>query len=136
MSYGVSAALQQAIYQRLAADTALSTLVSGAIYDAVPAGIITGTYVSLGPEDVRERSDKTGHGALHEVTISVVTDAAGFQAAKEVAAAVSDALVDASLTLTRGSLVYLNFHRARARRVEDADVRRIDLIFRARVEDN
>lgn len=136
MSYGVSAALQQAIYQHLAADTALSTLVSGAIYDAVPAGIITGTYVSLGPEDVRERSDKTGHGALHEVTISVVTDAAGFQAAKEVAAAVSDALVDASLTLTRGSLVYLNFHRARARRVEDADVRRIDLIFRARVEDN
>lgn len=136
MSYGVSAALQQAIYQRLAADVTLSALVSGAIYDAVPAGIITGTYVSLGPEDVRERSDKSGHGALHEVTISVVTDAAGFQAAKEVAAAVSDALVDASLTLARGSLVYLNFHRARARRVEDADIRRIDLIFRARVEDN
>ena len=136
MSYGVSAALQQAIYQRLAADTALSTLVSGAIYDAVPAGIITGTYVSLGPEDVRERSDMTGQGALHEVTISVVTDAAGFQAAKEVAAAVSDTLVDASLILGRGRLVYLNFHRARARRVEDADVRRIDLIFRTRVEDN
>ncbi|MCK0143404.1 DUF3168 domain-containing protein [Aliiroseovarius sp. F20344] len=136
MSYGVSASLQQAIYQRLTADVTLSTLVSGAIYDAVPAGIITGTYVSLGPEDVRERSDKTGHGALHEVTVSVVTDAAGFQAAKEVAAAVSDSLVDASLVLARGSLVYLNFHRARARRVEDADVRRIDLIFRARVEDN
>jgi hypothetical protein len=136
MSYGVSASLQQAIFQHLVADTALDALVSGAIYDAVPAGIITGTYVSLGPEDVRERSDKTGHGALHEVTISVVTDAAGFQAAKEVAAAVSDALVDASLPLTRGSLVYLNFHRARARRVEDADIRRIDLIFRARVEDN
>jgi hypothetical protein len=136
MSYGVSAALQQAIYQRLAADSTLSSLVPGAIYDAVPAGIITGTYVSLGPEDVRERSDMTGQGALHEVTISVVTDAAGFQAAKEVAAAVSDTLVDASLILARGRLVYLNFHRARARRVEDADVRRVDLIFRARVEDN
>lgn len=136
MSYGVSAALQQAIYQRLTADTTLSTLVSGAIYDAVPAGIITGTYVSLGPEDVRERSDMTGHGALHEVTVSVATDAAGFQGAKEVAAAVSDALVDATLILARGTLVSLNFHRARARRVEDADVRRIDLTFRARVEDN
>lgn len=136
MSYGVSAALQQAIYQHLVADTTLSALVSGAIYDAVPAGIITGTYVSLGPEDVRERSDMTGQGALHAITISVVTDAAGFQAAKEVAAAVSDTLADASLTLTRGRLVYLNFHRARARRVEDADVRRIDLIFRARIEDN
>ncbi|WP_432449811.1 DUF3168 domain-containing protein [Aliiroseovarius marinus] len=136
MSYGVSAALQQAVYQRLTADTTLATLVSGAIYDAVPAGIITGTYVSLGPEDVREKSDMTGHGALHEITVSVVTDAAGFQGAKEVAAAVSDALVDATLILARGTLVYLNFHRARARRVEDADVRRIDLTFRARVDDN
>ncbi|UWQ15579.1 DUF3168 domain-containing protein [Aliiroseovarius sp. M344] len=136
MSYGVSAALQQAVYQHLTADTALSTLVTGAIYDAVPAGIITGTYVSLGPEDVRERSDMTGHGAVHEITVSVVTDAAGFQAAKGVAAAVSDALVDAALVLARGTLVYMNFHRARARRVEDADVRRIDLFFRARVQDD
>ncbi|GHE86407.1 hypothetical protein GCM10016455_02510 [Aliiroseovarius zhejiangensis] len=136
MSYGVSAALQQAVYQRLTGDVALSTLVAGAIYDAVPAGIITGTYVSLGPEDVRERSDMTGHGALHEITVSVVTDEAGFQSAKQVAAAVSDALVDATLALARGQLVYLNFHRARARRVEDADVRRIDLFFRARVQDD
>lgn len=135
MSYAVSAALQQAVYQRLTADATLSSLVSGAIYDAVPAGIITGTYVSLGPEDVRERSDMTGHGALHELTVSVVTDEAGFQSAKDVAAAVSDALVDATMTLARGQLVYLNFHRARARRVEDADVRRIDLFFRARVQD-
>ncbi len=136
MSYAVSAALQQAVYQRLTADATLSSLVSGAIYDAVPAGIITGTYVSLGPEDVRERSDMTGHGALHELTVSVVTDEAGFQSAKDVAAAVSDALVDATMTLARGQLVYLNFHRARARRVEDADVRRIDLFFRARVQDD
>ncbi|MCK8483829.1 DUF3168 domain-containing protein [Aliiroseovarius sp. S2029] len=136
MSYGVSAALQQAVYQRLTGDVALSTLVAGAIYDAVPAGIITGTYVSLGPEDVRERSDMTGHGAMHEITVSVVTDEAGFQSAKQVAAAVSDALVDASMTLARGQLVSLNFHRARARRVEDADVRRIDLFFRARVQDD
>ncbi|MCK0139026.1 DUF3168 domain-containing protein [Aliiroseovarius sp. F47248L] len=136
MSYGVSAALQQAVYQRLTGDVTLSTLVAGAIYDAVPAGIITGTYVSLGPEDVRERSDMTGYGALHDITVSVVTDEAGFQSAKDVAAAVSDALVDAALPLARGQLVYLNFHRARARRVEDADVRRIDLFFRARVQDD
>jgi hypothetical protein len=136
MSYGVSAALQQAVYQRLTADTTLDGLVSGAIYDSAPPGIVTGTYVSLGPEDVSERSDVTGHGALHEFTISVVTDAAGFQQAKDVAVAISDALVDATLVLARGALVYLNFHRARARRVEDADMRRIDLVFRARVQDN
>ncbi len=136
MSYGVSAALQQAVFQRLAADTTLDGLVSGAIYDSAPPGIVSGTYVSLGPEDVTEKSDKTGHGALHEIIVSVVTDAAGFQQAKEVAAAVSDALVDATLILARGTLVYLNFQRARARRVQDADVRRIDLVFHARVQDN
>lgn len=135
MSYGVAMALQQAVYQALQADPALTALVGSAIYDAVPPGIVSGTYVSLGPEDVREAGDKTGHGALHEITVSVVTDAAGFSAAKAVAMAVSDALVDAQLTLSRGTLVYLNFFRARARRVQDADVRRIDLKFRARVQD-
>jgi Protein of unknown function (DUF3168) len=136
MTYGVAVALQQAVYQALLADSTLNGLVGAAIYDAVPPGIVSGTYVSLGPEDVREASDKTGHGALHEITVSVVTDAAGFSAAKAVAMAVSDALVDATLPLTRGALVYLNFHRARARRVQDADVRRIDLKFRARVQDS
>ena len=78
MTYGVAVALQQAVFQRLQADTTLTGLVGAAIYDAVPPGIVSGTYVSLGPEDVREASDKTGHGALHEITVSVVTDAAGF----------------------------------------------------------
>ena len=136
MSYGVAAALQQAVYQRLQADATLTGLVGTAIYDAAPPGIVSGTYVSLGPENVQDKGDLTGHGALHEITVSVVTDAAGFLIAKQVAAAVSDALVDASLILARGSLVYLNFHRARARRVQDADMRRIDLTFRARVEDS
>ena len=136
MTYGVAAALQQAVYQILQADPELTALVGDAVYDAVPPGFVSGTYVSLGPEDVREASDKTGHGALHEITVSVVTDSAGFSAAKAVATAVSDALVDTTLALTRGTLVYLNFHRARARRVQDADMRRIDLKFRARVQDD
>ncbi len=136
MTYGVAAALQTAVYQHLQADPALTALVGGAVYDAVPPGLVAGTYVSLGPEEVREASDKTGHGALHEITVSVVTDAAGFSTAKAVATAVSDALVDAQLALSRGALVYLNFYRARARRVQDADMRRIDLVFRARVQDD
>ncbi len=135
MSYGVAAALQQAVFQRLQGDTALTALVGDAIYDSAPPGIVSGTYVSLGPETVQERGDGSGAGALHELVVSVVTDAAGFLTAKQAAAAVSDALAGASLTLARGSLVYLNFHRARARRVQEADMRRIDLIFRARVED-
>ncbi|TCP42331.1 DUF3168 domain-containing protein [Rhodovulum marinum] len=136
MSYGAAAALQAAIYQRLAGDAALAALVGGAIYDVVPAGELPATYVSLGPEDARDASDKTGEGALHYLTISVVTVEAGFAQAKAAAGAISDALVGAPLTLTRGTLVGLWFDRARARRVGAKDERRIDLRFAARVEDD
>lgn len=135
MSYGAAAALQAAIYQRLTADSVLDALVSGAIYDSIPPGNAPGTYVSIGPEDVRDASDQVGRGAFHEFVISVVTDQAGFQSAKAVAAAISDSLTGATLVLARGRLVGLWFLKARARRVEKADVRRIDLTFRARVED-
>jgi hypothetical protein len=57
MSYGVAAALQAAIYQRLTADSALDALISGAIYDAAPPGSPGGTYVSIGPETARDASD-------------------------------------------------------------------------------
>jgi hypothetical protein len=134
MSYAVSAALQAAVYQALQADPALEALVGEAIYDAVPPGTVTGTYVSLGPEDALDASDQTGSGATHDFVVSVITEEAGFQAAKEVAAAISDVLVDAPLVLSRGALVGLWFLKARARRVETGEARRIDLTFRARVE--
>ena len=134
MSYGAAAALQAAVYQRLAGDGALAALVGDAIYDAAPAGALPALYVSLGPEDVRDRSDKTGAGAQHRFTVSVISDAAGFHAAKQAAAAVSDALTGAGLTLARGRLVGLYFDRARARR-SGPGTRRIDLRFHARVDD-
>ena len=134
MSYAVAGALQAAVYQQLRADGALAALVGTAVYDAVPPGTQVGTYVSLGPEDVADASDKTGEGAVHDFVISVITDEAGFSTAKAVAAAVSDALAGAALSLSRGHLVGLWFLKAQARRVEKADTRRIDLTFRARVE--
>jgi len=135
MSYGVALALQIAVFQRLTAHAPLTTLVGSAIYDAPPTGILPAIYVALGPETARDRSDKTGRGAEHEFTISVVTEASGFATAKAAAAEVSDALVDAPLTLSRGHLVALNFFRAVAARIGTGDQRQIDLIFRARVED-
>ena len=135
MSYGASHALQSAIYDRLTNDATLTGLVGTAIYDALPAGTLPQTYVTLGPEEARAASDRGGNGAWHRVTISVVTDGAGFAAAKAVATAISDALIDAPLILTRGRLSALNFYRARARREGTADLRRIDLTFRARIDD-
>jgi Protein of unknown function (DUF3168) len=135
MSYGVAAALQAAVYQRLVANMALTALVGPAIYDALPSGILPALYVALGPEIARDMSDVTGRGAEHEFTISVVTDTAGFASAKTAAAAVSDALIDAPLALTRGTLIYLNFSRAVAARVGTGGVRQISLTFKARIED-
>ena len=135
MSYALSAPLQAAIYQHLRADAALGALVGAAIYDALPPGPVPALYVALGPERVRDASDGTAIGAWHDVTLSVVSDTAGFQSAKAAAGAVSDALEEASLTMARGRLVLLKFLRAEASR-ESAGVRRIDLIFRARVEDS
>ena len=135
MSYAVSSALQAAVFQKLSNDAALSALVGSNIFDALPSGAVPSLYVALGPEKASDASDQTGGGALHEFTISIVTESAGFAAAKETAGAVSDALVDADLILSRGSLVSLRFYKATAARVGTADTRRIGLIFRARVCD-
>jgi hypothetical protein len=130
MSYGAAAALQAAIYGRLTGAVALTGV---QVLDAVPSGGGTGTFVLIGPEEVIDQSDKTGGGAEHRLTVAVISDAAGFQAAKVVAVAVSDALVDAPLTLARGHLVGLRFLRAKAVRLDNGLTRRIDLSFRARV---
>lgn len=135
MSYAVSPALQQAVYAHLSNDAGVTTLVGNDIYDAMPAGTPPATYVMLGAEDVRDRSDGTGPGAVHLLTISVITDTSGYYAAKQVSAAICDALHNADLTLSRGHLVDLMFSRAKARLEGSGDMRRIDLTFRARVDD-
>lgn len=131
MSYGVAAALQQAVFQRLSGLPALAGI---AVVDAVSKGT-AGTFVLIGAEEVRDRSDMTGRGAEHRFAVSVVSDAAGFQTAKAMAVAVSDALVDAPMVLGRGRLVGLRFLKAVARRLDEGRVRRVDLTFRARVEE-
>ncbi len=136
MSYGPASALQAAVYQLLAADAGLAALVGSAIHDEMPPGPVVGTFVTLGEGEVRDLSDKTGGIAEHRLSISVLSDAEGFAEAQAAATAVSDALVDATPALSRGRVVVLNFLRARARRVRAGQLRRIDLTFRAIVQDD
>ena len=136
MSYAVSSALQSAVFGAMSNDATLSGLVSGAIYDAIPSGTLPTLYVSLGAETVQERNDISGLGAEHLLTISVVTEVPGFAAAKEVAGTICDLLHEAPLGLTRGRLVSIKFTRAKAAKIENGSGRQIDLIFRARVEDD
>lgn len=136
MSYGTAGALQAAVYQLLAADAGVTALVGTAIHDEMPPGPVSGTYISLGEAETRDMSDKTGGIAEHRLGISVISDAEGFAEAQAAAAAVTDALVDAAPTLARGRIVSLGFLKARARRVRASQLRRIDLTFRAIVEDD
>ncbi len=131
MSYAAAAALQSAIFARLAGYPALAGV---SILDQVPPGTTPASFVLIGPEVAVDQSDKSGGGAEHRFDISVVSDAAGFLSAKTIAAAVSGALVNANLTLSTGRLVSLFFQRAVARRLKEGETRRIDLTFRARVE--
>lgn len=131
MSYSAAAALQAAVYQQL---TTFPALAGVAIVDAIPSGTSLGSFVLIGPEVVTDQSDKSGAGAEHRFDVSVISDATGFLSAKTIAAGVSDALVGAALSLTTGTLVSLHFQRAVARRIDQGDVRRIDLSFRARIE--
>ena len=134
MSYAASADLQKSVYDALVGDPTLQTLVSSAIYDALPPGQVPGLYITLGQEIVKDASDTTGTGTVHDLALSVITDSAGFQQAKEVAAAVSDVLDAAALDLTRGCLVSMRFVRAVAKRDPNGRTRRITMTFRARIE--
>ena len=135
MTYALAPALQGAIFQHLSADPALQAALNGAIYDAIPPATPPATYALIGVEDVQDRSDQTARGAEHRLTISVVTNATGFLAAKGIASAICDRLDQPLGPLARGRLVALWFDRAEARKIEGARTRRIDLRFRARVED-
>lgn len=135
MSYVLSEPLQAAVFQALSNDAPLVALVGTAIYDAIPSGTLPTLYITLGPETVQDASDVTGTGAVHQFTVTVITETPGFATAKQAAAAVSEVLHDADLTLSRGRLVSLLFERATAGRVDGGTARTIDLRFRARVED-
>jgi hypothetical protein len=131
MSYAAAAALQAALYSRLSAYPALSGV---SIVDAMPPGTAPGTFVIIGPEQVLDQSDTSGAGAEHRFEVATISDATGFLTAKTVAGAVSQALVDAPLSLGTGRLVSISFLRATARRLDEGSARRIDMTFRARIE--
>lgn len=132
MSYAMAASLQAAVFQCL---SGLPELSGVPVLDAAPKGMGEGTFVLIGAEEARDRSDKSGAGAEHRFLVSIVSTAAGFQTAKTLAVAVSDGLIGAGLVLSRGRLVGLGFLRATARRLDEGRVRRIDMTFRARVEE-
>ncbi|WP_293575241.1 DUF3168 domain-containing protein [Phaeobacter sp.] len=134
MTYALSLPLQEAVYQHLATDPALAAQLGDAIYDALPAGSLPQTYVTLGPEQAQDRSDRSGGGARHLIDLTIHSDIAGFAGAKAIAATICDILLAADLQLSRGRVVGLWFNRALAKRTTSGG-RRITLRFVVRLED-
>lgn len=138
MSYAMSEALQRAVYEQLSGDSAVVALVGTEIYDAVPPASPAQTpdmHITLGGERVRDGSTKTSLGAVHDFAVTVHARTEGFRRAKAAAGAICDALIGASLTLTRGVLIDLRFLSARADRGAANQPRRVTLRFRAVLED-
>jgi Protein of unknown function (DUF3168) len=137
VTYALSAALQAAVYQRLAGNDVLAGMIGDRIYDApleARPGETPPDHVTLGEEAVRPDDTKTSTGAVHDFSVTVHSARDGFDAAKRIAAAVCEALVDAPLALAEGHLVALRFLRARADRGRAPEKRRISLRFRAVLE--
>ncbi len=133
MSYGMTNALQTAVYGVLSADVALAAIVGTDIFDAIPEGTPPDIYVTIGPEKVRDASDGTAGGAVHDFSVTVTTTNAGYLQAKAAASAISDALLTTPLSLTRGRVARVHFYRAQAGR--SSNTRRIEIWFRARLDE-
>lgn len=138
MSYEAGAALQTAVYLALRTDPALVALVGDAVFDAMPVTAPSGPYVALGAEDVVDAGDMTGRGTRHDFVVSVLSGAdeggGGFAVVKAAAGAVAGALENGAVVLEQGHLAGLWFVSARARRTEGGTGRRVDMMFRARID--
>ena len=139
MTYALSWPLQRAVYDALAAASAVTALVGGRIYDAPPPfeadAAPDAPWVTLGDERVDDWSTKDSTGAVHLLSVAVHAPKRGFAEAKQVAGAVCDVLTGAALTPARGRVVHVGFVSGRTRRSDNDAMRRVELRFRVLVED-
>lgn len=139
MTYAISWPLQEGIYSAVCEDPSCANLLGARIFDAAPSptggGIPDDVYMTFGDEEVQDWSTGSTNGAVHTVRISVYAPRRGFSDAKQTASAISDAILNGSLTLARGTVVNARFVDAKTAREETDNLRRIDLRFRITVQD-
>ena len=122
-------AVQAFIYDRLAGDAALASLVGTAIYDTPPSDSPPDISVLIGAEEVLDASDKTGSAQIHRAEIEIVARTSGFAAAKDVAAAVRSSLEGASGAAGNGMISRVQFRRAQSLRDTTDGLRRVRMRF-------
>jgi len=97
-------ALAAAVLACLRADSSVSALLSGRIYDEPPASPGY-PYVTLGRTETRPWGGLNGEGVEHALSLTCVSRFGGAEEAKAVVAALRAALHGAALTLTDHRLV-------------------------------
>jgi hypothetical protein len=126
--FGYSWPLQQAVFDRLSTDAAVTA--QAQVFDAVPSSVAVDVdYITLGTEDAKMRPE--GDICAVRFDILIHSPAPGFARAKGIAAAVTDALEAAPLSVADARVLSLRFERARAARGRGVERRRIILTYRA-----
>lgn len=125
-------ALQQAIYARLAADSALDALTTG-IFDEVPAGAAT-PYVVIGEvtEDLSEAHDRSGINAT--VTLHIWSKYRGYYEAAQILREVDRLLHRIGLAVPGFTNVSIAQEQHQFMRDPDPDYRHVMVRYRVWLE--
>lgn len=110
--------LQGALYTALTQDAALSALVNGRVYDAVPQNVEF-PYVELGPETVVPFRPEGIAAGQHDIQIDCWARGQGMAGVKAITAAVKAVLESGAVTLSVNAVSNL-FVRS-IRHVDDPD---------------
>jgi hypothetical protein len=125
--------IQEAIVAAVKADTALTSLIGGRIYDPVPPTAAF-PYISIGEDQVLPDLAQCYDGADVISTLHVWSRKIGYGEVKRVAAALESALTNATFALTGFRLVDKLFESTRYMRDPDGLTSHAVVTFRARTE--
>jgi uncharacterized protein DUF3168 len=129
-----SLALRAALYQRLAADVALTALLGGPrIYDEAPRGAVP-PYVALGPIAARDLSGDLSPAQEHDVAIEIWSREGGLSEALKAADRLARAADGPELALDGWRLASFGWVATRAERFVENGLRRATVTFRAVTE--
>lgn len=113
--------LQEAVYNKLTADTDLNALVT-AIYDEPPSGAVM-PYIAQGDTSTALSDTKTEYGMSVTFTIEVWSDEASQMQTKEIMAVVDTVLHDQPLTIPGFHLSFLYHEKSTVeRKTEETSV--------------
>ena len=139
MTYALAWPLQEGLYSLLTTDPGCTAQLGGRVYETPPPfgpdAAAEGVYLTLGDEEARDWSTSSDQGSEHFVRLDIHAARQSYAEAKAAAAAVSDAVLAGTLSMTRGRLISARFVDAKTDRDEAGQLRRIELRFRQVLED-